>query len=159
MDMNKKDFFSESDIGGIPDNVFKESLKNATKNVKNLEDTKYFTPNYDKALEQLDWLKFESHPIYYRKVRIDRFEICFNVDFYGQQLVYENWINENKITIDELSTLLVKGFEATCAKTICAVLTYDMLLLLTADFYYHNYNKKLHNFYKEQYEKFSGKKY
>lgn len=119
----------------------------------------YETPHYTKALKQLGWQQFENHPIYFRKIRQDRYEICFNVDWRGQDKIYNDLVENKQITIDQLSQLLVRGFEAVCAKTICNTFTYDILLILTADFYYHSMNKELHEKYKNEYEQLTDKKY
>jgi hypothetical protein len=124
-----------------------------------METKTYLTPNYDKALEALGWIKFENNPVYARQVRRDRYEICFHVDFYGMQAVTESWVADGKITFDHLCTSLVNEFEAAAAKTITYSLTYEILLMLTADFYHHNRDLENGDKYKNLYEQLSHRKY
>lgn len=122
-------------------------------------ENKYFTPIYDKCLENLGWYKFETHPIYCRKINDDKFEVNFNTDFISYQLLEEQWINEGRITEEAFQERLKTSFEFTSCKNISSKLTYSILLALTADFYYHNRDKELHELYKKKYEQFSGNQY
>lgn len=134
----------------------------------------YNTPNYDKALFELGWQKFEEHPIYFKKnirkedftnKEITEYIVSFHVDFEGQQKIYEKMFNlvapftKDSMTHENMVNLLKRGFMAAAANNICKELRYDILLMLTADFYHHNRNNTLHQKYVYEYEKLSGKKY
>lgn len=120
---------------------------------------KYNTPIYDRCLQNLGYQKFETHPIYYRRVNNDRFEVNFNTDFNSYQLLEEQWVKDKKITEQDFQNRLKSSFERTSCKTVCSKLTYEILLALTADFYYHNRDMKKHQVYKKEYEKLTAKTY
>lgn len=123
---------------------------------------KYETPRYDAALESIGFDKFETHPVYYRKEE-DYWRICFHVDWKAYQLAYEEMDKRKDIKPGsyefDLNKLIESSFVAICASTLCKTLEYRWLLVLTADFYYHNGDKEMHEKYVILYEKLTGKKY
>lgn len=125
----------------------------------------YNTPIYDKCLVNLGWVKFENNPIYIQKLTPEwgqnekwKFIISFNADFHGQQEIYENMLYKG-IAFEQLENMLKSSFTKGTANTFVETLSYEVLLMLTADFYYHNSDKENHYKYKQLYEQLSSKKY
>jgi hypothetical protein len=118
----------------------------------------YDTPQVDDILQTDGWMKFEDHPIYFRKLS-KQYMITFQVDFTSYQKLYEQHINEGKMHKEVVAVYLKTGFTKPAANHIVTNLTYEVLLMLTADFYHHQGDTDRHEKYKQQYEQLSGKKY
>lgn len=118
----------------------------------------YETPACDQALFEQNWIKFGNIPVYFKKLVNGKegYMISFHLNFKGDQLFYEKLQMEGK----EITPLMnARTYGPITANTITKNLTYEILLLLSADFFYHNLDFKNHLLYVEKYEALSGKNY
>ena len=119
----------------------------------------YNTPLYDECLKELGYSKFENNPIYFIPFELRSWRIVFELDHKGYAQNHEKWLLDNKISKQSMLDMLKKGFLAFTTSTITEKLEYKYLLMLTADFYYHNLDTEKHKEYKEKYELLTGIKY
>lgn len=119
--------------------------------------SKYITPNLDRILATVGWIRPNEAVLYYRKNDDPKYnyKVTFACDsFY----IMETWFEKHKDKIE--NNYIINAFENYYTNTFTTdkVLD-DVILALTADFFWYEGNDELHNKYKKLYEESTGKPY